>query len=416
VIYIGHLPALFGEQELSIFLKQFGKVLNVRVSRSKKTGGSRGYAFCQFQDPDVANIVAETLSGYLLFDAKQHVRKRLVCHVVPNDKVHPKLFYGRYMKKIITKPAKTSTSSRSLPVITARLVKRERKKRKALEAAGIEYDFPGYEAGVKKLDIPTTSSSLSDQKVVKKHKSNPPSNTTNDESATGKKAEKKKRKDSVTSMEEIETSGNANSRKDKTTDIAEKKKDATNTHKKQQQSPSSKTEKQKSNENSNHLVDDTPSSSSKTRAESLGSEDEKAYKKNRDKSSTKNLRTEKEKTPGLLPKESKGDHDTTSKAKKRRDSKESKLSTTPGNEKSQSDQKASTNVGNESLVHTEGKKRKDSTSYPKNTTPEKPIDNNKHRNDSMDSGDQGKDTTARVVQSDAKKKKKKKKNKNRQSV
>jgi nucleolar protein 15 len=388
------LPALFGEQELSIFLKQFGNVLNVRVSRSKKTGGSRGYAFCQFQDPDVANIVAETLSGYLLFDAKQHIRKRLVCHVVPNDKVHPKLFYGRIAnKKKITQPTKASTtSSRSLPEITARLVERERQKRKALEAAGIEYDFPGYEAGLKKSERQTISFSTSDQKDSKKHKTNHPSSNTKDASEIALKADKKKRKDSVTSMEESESSFNSKSRADEATETANEKNDpidkaknkvSNSTSKKQQQSSSSKTDKQKTNDIAKHLpMDDAPSSSSKTRADSLGSVDEKSSQKNRNISSAMNSGKEKEKTHGMLQKETKGDRDSTSIGKKRKDTLESASLTAPDN-----------------------------------TTLEMvTVDNKKLRSDSMDSENQDKDST-RAVQSDTKKKKKKKKkNKNRQSV
>lgn len=33
-----------------------------------KTGGSKGYAFIEFEDRDVASIVAETMNNYLMFD------------------------------------------------------------------------------------------------------------------------------------------------------------------------------------------------------------------------------------------------------------------------------------------------------------------------------------------------------------
>ena len=48
VIYLGHLPVGFEEREIIVFLNQFGNVKRCRVSRSKKTGRSRGYAFVEF--------------------------------------------------------------------------------------------------------------------------------------------------------------------------------------------------------------------------------------------------------------------------------------------------------------------------------------------------------------------------------
>jgi len=148
VIYLGHLPVGFEEREISVFLNQFGNVLRCRVSRSKKTGRSRGYAFVEFVDHEVANIVAQTMSGYFLLE------KRLVCHIVPNDQVHDLMFAKA--KRIATKAdlhkkarleVNKQRSADALKGITAKLVKREDMKRKKLAALGIDYDFPGYAAG-----------------------------------------------------------------------------------------------------------------------------------------------------------------------------------------------------------------------------------------------------------------------------
>ena len=56
IVYIGHLPKGFEEDELRKFFEQFGKINKLRVSRSKKTGRSRGYAFLEFKDKEVAEI------------------------------------------------------------------------------------------------------------------------------------------------------------------------------------------------------------------------------------------------------------------------------------------------------------------------------------------------------------------------
>lgn len=138
----------FEEREITVFLNQFGNVNRCRVSRSTKTGRSRCYAFVEFADPEVATIVADTMSGYLLLE------KRLVCHVMPRDKVNHELMFARPKrvptKKDRQKKARTEVnkvrSADAIRGITARLVKREEMKRKKLGTLGIEYDFPGYVA------------------------------------------------------------------------------------------------------------------------------------------------------------------------------------------------------------------------------------------------------------------------------
>ena len=148
VIYLGHLPVGFEEREITVFLNQFGSVNRCRVSRSTKTGRSRCYAFVEFAEPEVARIVADTMSGYLLLE------KRLVCHVLPRDKVDHELMFAKPKrvptKKDMQKKARSEVNkvrnADAIRGITARLVKREEMKRKKLGSLGIEYDFPGYAA------------------------------------------------------------------------------------------------------------------------------------------------------------------------------------------------------------------------------------------------------------------------------
>lgn len=98
-VYIGHLPHGFYEEEVRGYFSQFGKVLKVRMSRSKKTGTHRGYGFVEFQDEDVARIAAETMNNYLMFN------KVLKCHVIPRDQVHKEMF--RNANKTFTLPKKS---------------------------------------------------------------------------------------------------------------------------------------------------------------------------------------------------------------------------------------------------------------------------------------------------------------------
>ena len=76
VVYIGHLPKGFAEEELKKFFGQFGDVSKTRVSRSKKTGRSKGYAFVEFSDKQVAEIAVTTMNGYLMFG------KKIECHMI----------------------------------------------------------------------------------------------------------------------------------------------------------------------------------------------------------------------------------------------------------------------------------------------------------------------------------------------
>lgn len=66
VIYVGHIPHGFYEEQMRGYFRQFGVVTNVRVMRSRKTGASKGYGFVQFLDEDVAKVAAETMNNYLM--------------------------------------------------------------------------------------------------------------------------------------------------------------------------------------------------------------------------------------------------------------------------------------------------------------------------------------------------------------
>jgi nucleolar protein 15 len=170
VVYIGHLPPQMEEQELAQFLNQFGPVAKVKVSRSAKSGRSRGYAFVKFVEGDeVAKVVAETLSGFFVMKGE----RRLVCHIVEPHKVHPDLFkgagktarhrtpvwtrqeqrnekYNRHFDKAVNfKFDGTKGSNSLLQQKTQRLADKEESRRAKLRALGMEDyadSFPGFQA------------------------------------------------------------------------------------------------------------------------------------------------------------------------------------------------------------------------------------------------------------------------------
>jgi len=140
VMYIGHLPRGFEELELRGFFLQFGELEKLKVSRSKKTGRSKGYAFLKFADPEVAKVASDAMNGYFLLE------KRLVCHIVPPDKIHLKMFTGKFVKKnwreISSSQANRSRTAEQWEKFTDAQIARENAKRSKLKVLGIDYNLP----------------------------------------------------------------------------------------------------------------------------------------------------------------------------------------------------------------------------------------------------------------------------------
>lgn len=67
VVYIGHLPHGFTERPMRKFFSQFGDILNLRVSRNRVTGKSKHYAFIEFVNREIAEIVADAMHRYMMF-------------------------------------------------------------------------------------------------------------------------------------------------------------------------------------------------------------------------------------------------------------------------------------------------------------------------------------------------------------
>ncbi|PFH52900.1 hypothetical protein AMATHDRAFT_188490 [Amanita thiersii Skay4041] len=141
MIYIGRLPHGFFEDELRGYFSQFGNVTRLRLSRNKKTGKSKHYAFLEFDSSSVAKIVAETMDNYLIMG---HI---LQCKVIPKDKVHPELWVGANRKwKVVPRDRVTriahnkKRTAEEQRKATKRLLKRERERKRKLEEVGIMYN------------------------------------------------------------------------------------------------------------------------------------------------------------------------------------------------------------------------------------------------------------------------------------
>jgi nucleolar protein 15 len=179
VVFLGRIPHGFYEKEMTSYFSQFGRVQRIRLSRNRKTGRSKHFAFLEFASATVAKVVADTMDNYLLFN---HL---LQCKVVEADKLHPRTFVGceRKFKAIPWNKVERTRHNRVCarcvcvcvcvcaplhPLIHTppsyppaphrqvkspesrqknvdRLLRKEGTKRAKLAALGIAYDFPGYQ-------------------------------------------------------------------------------------------------------------------------------------------------------------------------------------------------------------------------------------------------------------------------------
>ena len=151
VLYLGHIPHGFYEAQMRGFFSQFGDVSKLRLSRNKKTGRSRHYAFIEFADRHVAAVVAETMDGYLLCN------KQLVCKVVDPEKLHERVWVGANKKfqkvpwrSIARNQLNQRRSAEKQRARQERLVQKENKKRAKLQKLGIDYEFEGYREALPK--------------------------------------------------------------------------------------------------------------------------------------------------------------------------------------------------------------------------------------------------------------------------
>ncbi|XP_023411859.2 MKI67 FHA domain-interacting nucleolar phosphoprotein isoform X2 [Loxodonta africana] len=141
VVYVGHIPRGLFEPQLKAYFSQFGTVTRLKLSRSKKTGNSKGYAFVEFESDDVAKIVAETMNNYLFGE------RLLKCDFMPPEKVHEKVFkdWDVPFSKPSYPAVKRYNKKRSLTQklrMEKRFKNKEKLLRKKLAKKGIVYNFP----------------------------------------------------------------------------------------------------------------------------------------------------------------------------------------------------------------------------------------------------------------------------------
>ncbi|KAJ4319594.1 nucleolar protein [Neodidymelliopsis sp. IMI 364377] len=158
VIYVGRVPRGFFEPQMKKYFSQFGRVLNLRLSRNKKTGASKHYAFVEFASAEVADIVARTMNNYLMFG---HILK---CSLIPKEQVHENLFKGagtRFKVDPRNKKAGLAMERGAEREVWEKRVERENRRRsgrnKALESEfGYTFSAPSVKAVKDVSSKPTT--------------------------------------------------------------------------------------------------------------------------------------------------------------------------------------------------------------------------------------------------------------------
>lgn len=140
-VYVGRIPHGFYEEQMREYFSQFGDITRLRLSRNKRTGASKHFAFIEFQSNEVAKIVAETMDNYLMFG---HILK---CKYAPQESLHPDLWKGANKKYRKIPRAKLEGERLAAPKTQAEWEKKvkkeqERREKKAQKMKAIGLEMP----------------------------------------------------------------------------------------------------------------------------------------------------------------------------------------------------------------------------------------------------------------------------------
>ena len=146
VVYVGRIPHGFYEKEMREYFSQFGTISRLRLSRNKKTGASKHFAFIEFASDEVAKIVAETMDNYLMFG---HILK---CKYADAESLHAEVWEGanKKFRKIPHHKLAREKEEKARDGLTPKKIERkmgkERRKRenkqKQMKELGYEYELP----------------------------------------------------------------------------------------------------------------------------------------------------------------------------------------------------------------------------------------------------------------------------------
>lgn len=141
VVYVGRIPHGFYEGQMREYFAQFGDISKLRLSRNRRTGASKHFAFIEFSSNEVAKIVAATMDNYMLFG---HLLK---CKYAEPDSLHPDVWKGankKYRKVPHDKLERERLAAPKSEIQWEKKINKEQKKRdkKAAKLASIGLEMP----------------------------------------------------------------------------------------------------------------------------------------------------------------------------------------------------------------------------------------------------------------------------------
>lgn len=126
---------------MNAYFSQFGNITRLRLSRNRKTGRSKHYAFIEFESAEVAKIVADTMDKYLLFG---HILK---CKFAAPEKLHPEVWKGANKRFKAVPWNKIEGRQLELPMGREGWEKRTEREKKRREGKNERTKEIGYEYG-----------------------------------------------------------------------------------------------------------------------------------------------------------------------------------------------------------------------------------------------------------------------------
>ena len=143
VIRVSRLPHEFSEKEIRQLFGQFGRIVKLRLSRSSRTGRSRGFAFLQYELPEISKIAAEATNNYFIGGHPIKVEGVAPESVLPSyfrgsnrKPLNERTFLERKSKKI-----RAAHNSTRHYVVDHKSAEKDTKRNARLAESGIEYDF-----------------------------------------------------------------------------------------------------------------------------------------------------------------------------------------------------------------------------------------------------------------------------------
>ena len=192
-VYVGRIPHGFYENEMRQYFSQFGTITKLRLSRNRKTGQPKHFAFLEFESTEVAKIVAETMNNYLMFG---HILK---CKYVQPESLHPDTFKGANKRFRVVPRNKMEKRALEAPKTESQWKKKNEKEQAKREKKAEKLSAMGYEIELPKLKSPeevlqkkqlqsVSEEQVPDMSKTDENETPAPSAAPKDEVATSKKS------------------------------------------------------------------------------------------------------------------------------------------------------------------------------------------------------------------------------------